>query len=58
MEILNFKDWGDTESVITNAVVLVLGECQISIAVYLSGSTLMYKVVLQCILGIDNVMPF
>ena len=31
MEILHFKDLGDTASVVTNAVVLVLGECQISI---------------------------
>ena len=35
MEILHFKGLGDTESVVTNAVVLVLGECQISIAMYL-----------------------
>ena len=33
--LLHFKDLGDTESVITNAVVLVLGECQMSIATYL-----------------------
>ena len=37
MEILHFKDLGDTESVITTAVVLVLGECQISMATYLGG---------------------
>ena len=28
MEILHFEDLGDTESVVTNAVVLVLGECK------------------------------
>ena len=37
MEILHFKDLGDTESVVTNAVVLVLGECQIAMATYLMG---------------------
>ena len=31
MEILHFKDLGDTASVVMNAVILVLGECQISI---------------------------
>ena len=35
MEILHLKDLGDTESIITNAVILVLGECQISLATYL-----------------------
>ena len=35
MEILHCKDLGATESVVTNAVVLVLGECQIPIATYL-----------------------
>ena len=29
LEILHLKDLGDTASVVTNAVVLVLGECQI-----------------------------
>ena len=37
MEILHFNDLGDTEHVVTNAVVLVLGECQISMATYLRG---------------------
>ena len=37
MEILNFKELGDTESVVTNAVVLVLGEYQISIQQNLSS---------------------
>ena len=37
MEILHLKDLGDTESVVTNAVLLVLGERQISIATYLRG---------------------
>ena len=47
MEI--FEYLGDTESVVTNAVVLVLGERQISIATYLRGYLPSYKVVLQCI---------
>ena len=46
MEILHLKDLGDTESVVTNAVVLVLGGCQISMATYLWG---IYKAILQCI---------
>ena len=37
MEILHFNDMGNTESVVTNAVVLVLGDCQISIATYPRG---------------------
>ena len=38
MEILHFEDLGDTECrLAANAVVLVLGECQISIATYLKG---------------------
>ena len=53
MEILHFKDLGDTESVVTDAVVLVLGERQISIATYLGGEgggyIASYIVVLQCI---------
>ena len=36
MEILHFKDLGDTE-LAANAVVLVLGGYQISIAIYLRG---------------------
>ena len=31
MEILHLKDLGHTEIVVANEVVLVLGECQISI---------------------------
>ena len=46
MEILHLKDMGDTESVVTNAVVLVLGGYQMSMATYLRGY---HKVVLQCI---------
>ena len=47
MEILHLKDLGDTESVVTNAVVLVvLGGYQISMATYLR---VYHKVVLQCI---------
>ena len=45
MEILHFKDLGDT-SVVTNAVVLVLGECKISIATYLRGYLPSHKVAL------------
>ena len=37
MEILHFEDLGNTESAVTNAVVPVLGECQMSIATYLMG---------------------
>ena len=54
MDVLHFKDLRDTESVVTNSVVLVLGECQISIATYIRGwgggvYLPSYKVVLQCI---------
>ena len=34
MDILHFKDLGDTASVVTNTVVLVLPKCQISIPTY------------------------
>ena len=44
MEILHLKYLGDTESVVTNAVALVLGGCQIPMATYLRGY---HKVVLQ-----------
>ena len=37
MDILHLKDLGATESVVTNVVVLVLGECQIAIATYSRG---------------------
>ena len=37
MEILHFEDLGDTESVVRNAVVLVRGECPLSMATYLRG---------------------
>ena len=37
MEILHFKDLGDTENVVMNAFVLVLGECQIPMAKYPRG---------------------
>ena len=44
MEILLFKDLRDTASVVTNAVVLVIGDCQISIPTYLWGiSTVLYS---------------
>ena len=45
MEILHLKDFGDTKSVVMNAVVLVFEECQIAMATYIRG----YKVVLQYI---------
>ena len=50
MEILHFKDLGDTECrLAANAVVLVLGKFHVSIATYLKGYIPSYKVVLQCI---------
>ena len=49
MEILHLKDLGDTESVVTNAVVLDLGECQISMATSSGGYLHSYKVGLQLI---------
>ena len=52
MEILHLEDLGDTESVM-NAVVLVPGDFQISIAMCLRGYLPSYKVAL----GIDNAMP-
>ena len=56
MQILHFKDLGDTANVVTNAVVLVLGECQMPIPTYLWGYLPSNK--LHCnVLGIDNVMP-
>ena len=48
MDILHFEDLGDTESVVTNAVVLVLGDGKISMATCLRGYLPPYKVVLQC----------
>ena len=51
MEILHFKDLGDTESVAMHAVVLVLAECHISMATHLRGY------LFNCnLLGIDHVM--
>ena len=49
MEILHFEYLGDTESFVTNAVVLVHGECQFSMARCLRGYLPSNKVVLQCI---------
>ena len=48
MEILHFQDLGYTESVVTNAVVLVIGGCPISMAMYLGGGGYLpsYKVLL------------
>ena len=56
MDILHL---GDTENVITNAVVLVLGECQMLMATYLSGGGgggIYHHIQLHCNV-IDNVMP-
>ena len=53
VEILHLKYLGDAESVVTKAVVLVLGACQMSIATYLMGGIKLY-----CnVLGNYNVMP-
>ena len=41
----------DTEYVVTNAVVLVFGECQIVIETYLRGYLPSYKVALHCIVN-------
>ena len=57
MDILHLKDLGDTESVVTNAVVLVLGECQLSMATYLRGGIYPHTKLWCNVLGIDNVMP-
>ena len=57
MEILHLKDLVDTESVVTNAVVLVLRESNFNGNVPPGGIyPRIYKVVLQCN-GIDIVMP-
>ena len=54
MKILYFEDLRDTESVVTNAVVLVLG---VAITTYLRGD-IYPPIKLNCnVLGIDNVMP-
>ena len=45
MEILHFEDLGDTESVVMNEVVLVLGDCQVYMATCLRGYLPSYKVV-------------
>ena len=61
MVMSHFKDLGDTESVVMNAVALVLGECQISIATYTREYLPLpsYKVLkLYCnALGIYNYLP-
>ena len=44
-----FQRFEDIESVVTNVVVLVLGECQISMATYLRGYLPSCKVILQYI---------
>ena len=64
MEMLHFKDLGDTASVIMNAVTLVLRECQIAIPTYYANNTniplgdIYPPIKLYCnVLGIDNAMP-
>ena len=57
MEILHFKDLGDTASVVTNAVILVLGECHNFNTNGRLGD-IYPPIKLYCnVLGIDNVMP-
>ena len=54
MEILHFEDLGDTESVATNAVVLVLGDFNDNVP----QGGIYHHIKLYCnALGIDNVMP-
>ena len=53
MEILHFKNLGDTESVFTNAVVLVLGECQWKRT---SGGIYPHTKLYWNVMGIDNTM--
>ena len=55
MEILHFENLGETESVVTNAVVLMLGVSNFNGNVPHGG---IYRIQLYCnILRIDNVMP-
>ena len=49
MDILHFDDLGDTESVVTNAVVLVLGEVKLKWQRTSVGYLPSYKIVLHCI---------
>ena len=56
MEMLHLKDLGDTESVVTNAVVLVVGVSNFNSNIPLGG--IYPHIKLYCnALGIDNVMP-
>ena len=57
MEILHFKDLWDTESVVMNAIVLMLGECQISMANVPQGGIYPHVKLYCNELGNDNVMP-
>ena len=56
MEILHLKDLGDTESVVTNAVVLVLWMSNVNGNVPHVGIYPRIKLYGN-VLGIDNVMP-
>ena len=57
MEILHFKDLGDAASVVINAIILVLGGCQISMATYLMGGIYSH-IKMHCnVLEIDDIMP-
>ena len=57
MKILHFEDLRYTESVVMNAVVLVLRDCQMPMAMYLVGSIYPHIKLYCNVLGIDNVMP-
>ena len=58
MEILHFKDLGDTESVITNAVVPLLGVSNFNNRRTAGGGGIYPYIKLYCnVLEIDNVMP-
>ena len=57
IEILHLQTLRNTKSVITNAVVLVIGECHILVARYLRGYLPSYKFGLQCILNSQCYAP-
>ena len=60
MKIFHLKELGDPENVVTNAVILVLRECQIAMATYFKGGggCIYPHIKLYCnVLGIDNDMP-
>ena len=58
MEILHLKDLGDTASVVTNAVVLVLGEGQFQYQLSIPLGGIYLHIRFYCnVLGTDKVMP-